>query len=226
MTHNYVDKSVQTTISGLTKHASPNPPALAGLEPTTPPEDMPAKDVQNRNSASNAPPSLLMRRKQQASFVRNFTLPSDFDEEGSHSPPPTEALLSPLPAANKLHAGHTPIMPRSLSPLRRFEEHSRESSPEIDEPLTGPLMLPALPGDGAEERIELKVLDAALENIAKAQSRDSTPSPSTEENEPRRSRAGSAADARRRSSTDAVEVVDGVILKKPRMNMGAPLGQA
>lgn len=224
MTHNYVDKSVQTIISGLTKHAAQTPPALAGLETTTPPEDMEAKDMQNRNN--NAAPSLLVRRKQRASFVTHITLPpSDFDEEGSHSPPPTQTVMSPLPAANKLHAGHTPIIPRSLSPLR-MQEHSRESSPDIDEPLSGPLTLPALPGDGAEERIELKVLDAELEKIANAQSRDDTPSPPTEANEPQRCRKASSTDTRRRQSTDDVEVVDGVILKKPRMNMGAPLGQA
>jgi hypothetical protein len=223
MTHHYVDKAVQTTISGLTKHPAQNPPALSGLATTTPPEDMPAKDIQDRNIA-NAVPSLLVRRKQRASLVRRITLPdSNFDEEGSHSPPPTEAVLSPLPAANTLHAGHTPIIPRSLSPLR-MQEHSRESSPGLDEPLTGPLTLPAQPGDGAGDRIELKVLDAELEKIAKAQNAHDPPSPHTE-NEPQQCRKGST-DARRRSSADDVEVFDGVILKKPRMNMGAPLGQA
>lgn len=136
--------------------------------------------------------------------------------------------MSPLPAANKLHAGHTPIFPRSLSPLH-VQEESGPPTPEQDEALEGPLTLPAQPGDGAEDRIELRVLDAELEKIAKEQGAVDEPiagvciSP-TSENGGQSNRKG-LIETRRRYSAEDAEVVDGVILKKPRMNLGAPLGQ-
>ena len=94
----------------------------------------------------------------------------------------------------------------------------------------GPLTLPAQPGDGTEDRIELKVLDEELERIAKEQGgADTEPETSSPgqhvEHGGQRSREASINDGLRRSSADSVEVVDGVILKKPKMNMGAPLGQ-
>jgi hypothetical protein len=109
-----------------------------------------------------------------------------------------------------------------LSPLR--DQHdSRELTPELDPPLTGALQLPPQPGDGTEDRIELKALDAELEKIAKAQ----------EEHDPPPTVAHSRRDSRKdssegpgRPSTDDVEELDGVLLKKPKMNLGAPLGQA
>ncbi|KAF2277047.1 uncharacterized protein EI97DRAFT_441810 [Westerdykella ornata] len=225
MTHNYVDQSVQTDIAGLTRHLPPNLPLLCHPS-TTPPEDMPNEKLHPSDAA--APSSLLLRRKNRpASLANRMPIPPNVcNDEVPLSPPPTETLLSPLPLANRLHAGHTPIIPALFSPLQNelLEEKSRERTPDMDEPLRGPLSLPLLPGDGADDRIELKVLDAELEKIAKAQQQDSTSNPVREDAQPHSQKR--STESRRRSSTDDIEVVDGVILKKPRMNFGAPLGQA
>jgi hypothetical protein len=234
----YVDKSAQTIVAGLTKHPSSVPGVLLDAT-STPPEDMPNKEPQepynpatsNMNNDDHTSPSLLLRRKNRPPLVARISLPeaSDVDSENPRSPPPTEAVMSPLPAANKLHAGHTPIFPRSLSPLRA-KESSGETTPQQDTALEGPLTLPAQPGDGAEDRIELKVLDAELEKIAKEQDIVEVPAAASSSihgvgDGGQRSRLIST-DGRRRSSVEDVEVVDGVLLKKPKMNMGAPLGQA
>lgn len=107
---------------------------------------------------------------------------------------------------------------------------SNPSTPDHDQALEGPLQLPAQPGDGNEDHIELKVLDAELEKLAKEQSisdqeDDHIPSQSVEYGG-QNSREGSSEALRRSSTDEIVEVVDGVILKKQKMNMGAPLGQA
>lgn len=129
--------------------------------------------------------------------------------------------MSPLPAANTLHAGHTPIIPGALSPL---PPSTGPASPD-DLGLTGPLTLPAQPGDGAEDTISLHVLDAELEKLRLAQERSNSEEPDDERHEddaaPLRS---PTAKGNRRSPAE--EVFDGVLLKRPRMNMGAPLGQA
>jgi hypothetical protein len=107
---------------------------------------------------------------------------------------------------------------------------SGASTPDQDQALDGPLQLPAQPGDGNEDHIELRVLDAELEKIAKEQGA------ADQEDEPfasqsmefggQTSREGSSETRRRSSADEIVEVVDGVRLKKQKMNMGAPLGQA
>ncbi|KAF2180718.1 hypothetical protein K469DRAFT_269465 [Zopfia rhizophila CBS 207.26] len=236
----YVDNSAQTIIAGLTKHLSPFPPVLTHTSTTTPPDDVPDKlltkfDTPPMISTTDTDgmttsPTLLPKRRKRPPLVTRISLPGlEVGSEGPRSPPPTDAILSPLPAANVLHAGHTPIVPRALSPLH-MQDESGESTPEMEEPLTGPLTLPAVLGDGAADRIELKVLDAELEKIAQEQGNshhDDNASVSTSQNVERGgggSRKGST-DVRRRSSADEVEVVDGVILKKPKMNLGAPLGQ-
>ncbi|KAF2270133.1 hypothetical protein CC78DRAFT_192705 [Lojkania enalia] len=243
----YVDKSVQTVITGLTKHPSPFAAVLVNGNTTTPPDDMPSKDffpAQSIPSISktdpaevDSSPSLLLRRKTRPPLVARISLPASEVEpegkaEGPRSPPPTEALMSPLPAANTLHAGHTPIFPRSLSPLQHKDDSGESTPEEREEALSGPLTLPAQPGDGAQDRIELRVLDAELEKIAKEQdavqlnrstSRLSQPGEQGGQN----SRKGSADSSQRSSQDNTLEMaVDGVILKKPPMNMGAPLGQA
>lgn len=237
----YVDKGAQTTIAGLTKHPSANPSVL--FDATTPPEDMPTKELQlpseamppvsmNGNDA-NATPSLLLRRKNRPPLVARLSLPHSEIDEGPRSPPPTEAVMSPLPLANKLHAGHTPIIPRARSPLLMNEDErsaSSASTPDEDQALDGPLQLPAQPGDGNEFHIELKVLDAELEKLAKEQSAtdqedEHIPSQSMEYGG-QNSREGSSEGRRRSSADEIIEVVDGVRLKKPKWNMGAPLGQA
>jgi hypothetical protein len=236
-------------------------------------------------------PTLLLRRKKRPSMVARISMPKSafenirFDVENPASPPPTEAVMSPLPAANRLHAGHTPIIPRARSPLPQDE--SDPPSPVADQPLSGPLFLPPQPGDGAEDAIPLTVLDAELERLRLEQEReeqaegaptqpepvpiqaptgDSEPSQlqlqpavdsidATQHNHPSQAvyneseiithsftsstntrrasdnsgetrRSSDNSGGTRRSSHDEVEVVDGVRLKKPRMNLGAPLGQA
>lgn len=198
---------------------------------------MPSKELELLTEATpcskmdvnaNVSPTLLLRRKNRPSLVARISLPPSEFAESPRSPPPTLAVMSPLPAANTLHAGHTPIFPRSLSPLQKRDDPSGQSTPEQDESLSGPLTLPPQPGDGTADRIELRVLDAELEKIAKEQDIASRQSPAS--SSPSLNAQISGLDSRkgssRRSSENEVEVVDGVILKKPKMNMGAPLGQA
>ncbi|KAF2477385.1 uncharacterized protein BDR25DRAFT_390040 [Lindgomyces ingoldianus] len=238
----YVDRSSQTTIAGLTKHPLAFPPVLSYTDATTPPDDMPSKQLQLATHGTpaitktaiadqNTSPSRLLRRKRRPPLVARISRQAlEVDAEGPRSPPPTETVLSPLPAANTLHAGHTPIFPRSLSPLHDQEDNSGPSTPEQEGVLTGPLTLPAQPGHGLDDRIELRVLDAELEKIAKEQGisplRNGPRSTHSQhaENGGQSSLKGSGEN-RRRPSADDAEVVDGVILKKPRMNLGAPLGQ-
>ncbi|KAF2657240.1 hypothetical protein K491DRAFT_691256 [Lophiostoma macrostomum CBS 122681] len=235
----YVDKSAQTTIAGLAKHPVPIPPILVD-QSTTPPEDTQDKNLSQppHNEATlpasmmetanpDASPSMLLRKKRPNLVARISLPPSGLDNtDAPPSPPPTQAVLSPLPANNRLHAGHTPIKPgRSLSPLPPGSDQSRESTPEPeqDASLEGPLMLPALPGDGSEDRIELKALDTVLERIASEQG---TYEQTVTESGPSQSADAGGHGSRQGSTDSQVEVVDGVRLKPPRMNMGAPLGQA
>ncbi|KAF1970843.1 hypothetical protein BU23DRAFT_556546 [Bimuria novae-zelandiae CBS 107.79] len=239
----YVDCGCQTEIAGLCEDAAPVPLALkkpqAPIETPTPPDDMaldktqfptqdaPVKPYQDDQLATNLRPSMLLKRKSRPPMIARISLPAlSIGNENPLSPPPTEAVMSPLPAANKLHAGHTPIIPRAMSPLPPSEG---PASPG-DEGLSGPLTLPPQPGDGTEETIPLHVLAQELEKLALQQERttlrsgDSEPEPDHEDDAAPLSRKASRGS--QRNPSDTVEVVDGVILKKPKMNMGAPLGQA
>ncbi|KAJ4363545.1 hypothetical protein N0V83_009841 [Neocucurbitaria cava] len=184
--------------------------------------------------------TLLERRQNRPGLVARISLPSTgIDDEVLASPPPTQALLSPVPAANKLHAGHTPLIPRSLSPVRGNDEQPAErepvaeeriATPEDDGGLKGPLMLPTNPVDGAADHIALDVLDDELEKIAKEQDRFSklrdAPEPTpvdTHEEEVPLSRKESSES---RVSSRDVAAVDGVRLKSPPLNFGLPIGQA
>ncbi|KAF2027562.1 hypothetical protein EK21DRAFT_71510, partial [Setomelanomma holmii] len=106
-------------------------------------------------------------------------------------PPTTRAELSPVPAANKLYAGHTPLLPpaAALSPTQETQESEDyfgqvaavaaaqqqaakdddARTPDADESLKGALTLPFNPVDGTDEYIELDQLDAVLSKIARQQ---------------------------------------------------------
>jgi hypothetical protein len=186
--------------------------------------------------------SLLERRPNRPNLPTRISLPKadGFDDEFLPSPPPTHALLSPIPEANKRHAGHTPLIPRALSPVQDDEQTAQEApveeqeqsiTPKHDQPLIGPLMLPTNPVDGASDHIALDVLDDVLEKIAKDQDRFSklkdAPEPAaastvTEDLEGLSLSRKASSDSRKSSTA---EVVDGVILKTPPLNFGAPIGQ-
>ncbi len=245
----YVDKSTQTLIEGLARNPAPRPPALgAPIDTPTPPDDMAVDKVQMPAGATHATPpttldnhsspALLLGRKSRPPLVARITMPyPDLDAEDPCSPPPTQALFSPLPAANRLHAGHTPIIPRALSPLP--PEDSGPPTPEQDVSLSGPLTLPPQPGDGAADTITLNVLDAELEKLRLEQEREeqrSTSPPNAHHMSPnlgkpaegnmQRGAHMSPVESQRPEADETEVVVDGVLLKKPKMNLGAPLGQA
>jgi len=119
-------------------------------------------------------------------------------------------LLSPLPKANTMHAGHTPLVPGSPSP--EHQSPTAETTPELY--LDGPLTLPLAPGDGSDDGISLRALGERLADIAKEQAEDTL-----------------EAEVVVKSETVEVEVdrkaveADGILLKKPPMNFGIPLGQ-
>ncbi|KAF2448691.1 hypothetical protein P171DRAFT_428727 [Karstenula rhodostoma CBS 690.94] len=226
-----------TTANNIT--GTPTPPDDMALDKTRlPAHDAPVtsspapsshapQTEQHNYTTSTMQPSMLLKRKTRPALVARISLPgTDILDEDPRSPPPTEALMSPLPAANRLHAGHTPIIPRALSPL---PPSSGTSSPGGDDPLSGPLTLPPQPGDGAEDTIPLHVLDAELEKLRLAQERSASErSDSVEPDDAHEDDAAppAARTAKENRRTPTEDVVDGVILKKPRMNMGAPLGQA
>jgi hypothetical protein len=236
----YVNAGTQTIIAGLANNPSALPTILTHhSDATTPPDDMPSKaDLQlpanpfDMEPSRNVSPTLLRRRKNRPLLITRISLPTnDYKHEAPLSPPPTQALMSPLPAANTMHAGHTPIFPRSRSSLQRRDspDSSGQSTPRHDEGLSGPLSLPALPGDGSSDRIELAVLDAELERVAHERERESRSQSETSSPVLNGDISGAkmlTTASTRRSSENEVEVVDGVILKKPKWNMGAPLGQA
>jgi hypothetical protein len=185
------------------------------------------------NSASFQ--SLLQRRHKRPDMPTRISLPqSDLDDHVLPSPPQTHALLSPLPEANKRFAGHTPLIPRSPSPAQDEPpaEEEEVGTPLEDQPLIGPLMLPTNPVDGASDHIALDVLDDVLEKVAKDQDRFSklkqAPEPAAppaaadnvQDDLPLSRKA--SADSR---SSCATELVDGVRLKSPPLNFGAPIGQ-
>ncbi|KAL6704202.1 hypothetical protein ACN47E_008459 [Coniothyrium glycines] len=256
---NYVNASTQTLWAGLTRGDIVRPEFLLTVpDTTTPPDEMltgkrQAPDMLDQLSAAMSHPpasmatSLLERRQNRPNFNSRISLPAaDVDKEIMPSPPPTRALLSPLPAANKLHAGHTPLLPGSLSPvmgdLQADEqvpplEDDGSTTPQQDTALHGPLILPPNPVDGAADHIALDVLDSVLNQVAREQERfsrlkdapeasASQPIPPVHVSSPPHdglslSRQGSA-DSRRSEN----QTVDGVILKSPPLNFGAPLGQA
>ncbi|OAL48334.1 hypothetical protein IQ07DRAFT_570909 [Pyrenochaeta sp. DS3sAY3a] len=258
----YVDAECQTIWAGLTKRASVRPEMLlTAPDTTTPPDEMVTEKPQflaqipsivqpPPDDAPAKPQTLLERRKNRPGLVARISLPETtlvddgIDDEVLPSPPPTQAAISPLPEANKRHAGHTPLFPRSRSrspsPVQGQAENTSEvqpaapeedrvQTPSHDEALTGPLVLPTNPVDGTADHIALDALDIELEKVARDQERFSrlkdAPEPAIEEvteQELPLSRKGSAESRR---SADDVDFIDGVQLKSPPLNFGAPLGQ-
>jgi hypothetical protein len=251
----YADAETQTVWAGLTRMDVRPDILFTAPDTTTPPAEMITDKLQgldnvitgaqlgtlDPNSASFQ--SLLERRHKRPAMPTRISLPtSDLDDEVFPSPPPTHALLSPLPEANKRFAGHTPLIPRALSPVQDEEPAVEEppaqeeqvlfATPPEDQPLIGPLMLPTNPVDGASDHIALDVLDDVLEKVAKDQDRFSklkdAPEPptalATTDNAAQGLPLSRKGSAESRNSC-AVEVVDGVRLKSPPLNFGIPIGQ-
>lgn len=258
-TTRYVDESTQTIIQGLA-HDPTSVPSELSPHPSQDPQGKgkgkgKAKDMTTTDhpSTDNGGHTQNLPRKKRPPFNARISLPTpDVDAEGPRSPPPTFAAMSPLPAANRLHAGHTPIIPRSRSPLQEPEQpqeqeqeqeqdENRQPSPDVDKALSGHLTLPADPHDldGSDDRIMVSVLDARLETVARnrqLEPEESSVDQDTEQNTENggdnsenggNSNRQDVPETGRRSSADEVDDIDGVILKKNTpMNMGAPLGQA
>jgi hypothetical protein len=256
---NYVDASTQTKWAGLMQRESVRPDILLSppRDTTTPPDDMltdklqfvygvPACPEPGPVYSNAAPPlSLVYRRMNKAGLVPRIEMPpaEDLDDEVLSSPPPTHALLSPLPEANKRHAGHTPLIAHSpasekervLAKEVATGEQAADgaASPDLDRALIGALTLPSNPVDGTEDTIELSALDSVLSHIAKQQA--ALRSDFDEENKakspPEKGSSGSTDDglplSRKVSAgsrRSAAEEYDGVLLKSPPSNFGAPLG--
>lgn len=270
----YAHAGTQTEWAGLTKmDLRPNILFTAPNTTTPPAEMVPDKQHhqhQQHNMDSIALPAhpgplglphsasfsrLLQRRPNRPQLPTRISLPnSELDDEVFPSPPPTHAVLSPLPEANKRHAGHTPLIPRALSPVHDEEPAFAEeplpvlrgtgeiTPPADDESLIGPLTLPTNPVDGSSDHIALDVLDDVLEQVAKDQDRFSklkdapeptaapvpvpvpAPAPAAIQN------PDQGLTLSRNTSTDSqrsssTEVVDGVRLKTPPLNFGVPIGQ-
>lgn len=201
---NYVDAETQTVLSGLTRGDFVRPEFLfSAPETSTPPDEILTEKGQPASLSTgdsaqqlSDPPqqqssqlplqpkepstsSLLERRQNRPKLPARISLP--LDDEVPRSPPPTQAVLSPLPVANRLHAGHTPLLPLSpvLDELEVMaqaapveEEEDQTATPQQDEALHGPLILPTNPVDGAaENNITLDELDDALSRLAAEQER-------------------------------------------------------
>ncbi|KAF2197456.1 hypothetical protein GQ43DRAFT_403042 [Delitschia confertaspora ATCC 74209] len=234
----YIDAASQTVLRGLVHHPSSAPAILLPTNTATPPEEY----MESKHTEYSGVPKIvetqpnclsmsrtMSKRKNRPDLVARISLPAS-DMEDPRSPPPTQAVLSPLPPMNKLHAGHTPLMPIAMSPVQDII-HTGQSTPTPvqEEFLSGPLTLPLEPGDGAADTIKLKVLTAELEKIAREQEfgcediETKANGGANVEGSLIRSRKGSA-ESSDITSPGTIEV-DGVILKKPVMNFGAPLGQ-
>ncbi|KAF1847483.1 uncharacterized protein K460DRAFT_332513 [Cucurbitaria berberidis CBS 394.84] len=243
---NYVDASTQTIWAGLAKRELVRPDILfTAPDTTTPPDEMITDKAQTLDripsiTDASVASTLLERRTNRPGLVARISLPSsELDDEILPSPPPTQANLSPVPAANKLHAGHTPLIPRALSPVLGDSEllvevqpfvEERVATPEHDQGLKGPLVLPTNPVDGADDHIALDALDDELAKIAKEQKRFSklrdAPEPTPAETTADTLPLSRKVSADSRQSSEDVVVVDGVRLKNPPLNFGMPLGQA
>lgn len=209
---NYVDAETQTELAGLTKGDFVRPEFLfTAPDTTTPPDEMltakqqfpqlphhpvqaPPQSQSHHSSLPSQPSqplsqlgvssgaSLLERRQNRPGLPSHISL--SLDDEAPPSPPPTQAALSPLPVANKLHAGHTPLLPLSpvLDELKEIEraapveeEENQSATPQHDIALQGPLTLPTNPVDGAEDHnITLDALDNVLNQVAAEQERFTT----------------------------------------------------
>lgn len=243
----YADASTQTVWAGLTKGDLVRPEFLLTVpDTTTPPDDMLTHKSQSVVASTHVRrlqprgPTLLERRGNNPDLARGLPMPGastfQLGDELVASPPPTHALLSPLPAANKLYAGHTPLIPGSPSPadddelqvagelvVEADDDINDESpTPQQDPGLSGALSLPTLPTnpvDGTEEFIVLNDLDRALEEVARDQERfgklkdapDPAPAPA-----PAPAPVPASASPRKSGSTSSSEQVteDGLSLSR------------
>ncbi|EUC42001.1 hypothetical protein COCMIDRAFT_104644 [Bipolaris oryzae ATCC 44560] len=262
----YIHAETQTVWAGLTKMDIRPDLLFTAPDTTTPPaelipdkqHDMAAITASTRLGSLDAHATsfggLLQKRQKRPELPTRISLPnSELDDEVLPSPPPTHAILSPLPEANRLHAGHTPLIPRALSPVHSDKGPAapEEEAPATeyyepepsnladDQPLIGPLMLPTNPVEGASDHIALDVLDDVLEKVAKDQDRFSrlkdAPEPEVVQPDPPTAPAADAdpglslsrntSSDSRKSSNNNTEVVDGVRLKTPPLNFGVPIGQ-
>jgi hypothetical protein len=265
----YVHASTQTRWAGLMQKDTVRPDALFLSPPKdtpTPPDDMLTQKPQfmyggavptikppspQEHILPSTPPTstLLERRRNLLGLNARIELPRvphELNDDVPFSPPTTHALLSPLPEANRRHAGHTPLIPRSLSPepeklaaaLATVADDNMTPDLDEDEGLKGALTLPSNPMDGTQDpnHIGLEALNEVLGKISKQQRTlrgefDDDDEPDVKA-APRidsidaaledlsLSRKGSA-DSRRSN----MEEVDGVLLKQPPTNFGAPFGQ-
>ncbi|USP77627.1 hypothetical protein yc1106_04901 [Curvularia clavata] len=262
----YTHAATQTVWAGITKMDLRPDILFTAPNTTTPPAELASEKHKDMDGIaataqlgsldpySQSFGGLLQKRPKRPSLPTRISLPnSELDDEVLPSPPPTHAILSPLPEANKLHAGHTPLIPRALSPVHDEEPAVPQTPPAIDsekerhipledQPLIGPLMLPTNPDEGASDHIALDVLDDVLEKVAKDQDRfsklkdapepsaPSEPAPPPEPTPPPVENTDVGLPLSRNSSGDSrksahTEVVDGVKLKTPPLNFGVPIGQ-
>ena len=158
---------------------------------------------------------LIKRYDERISYLRKVAAARDATTRQSASmaaervtdSPPPPAALSPFLPMQTLYAGHTPPVPYSPSP----EVWVGEDSPE--EFLSGPLTLPADPGVESDDTFSVSVLASKLEDLA----RELKGSPE----EPKENKVQTVEEVWRGEGFDDV---DGVLLKKQRMNFGRPLG--
>ena len=251
-TSNYANAGTQTDLTGPVQPiVRPDIRFSAPKNTSTPPEDAVSEKSRFASSVpftmhppQNLSPTLLARRQNRPTHIA--MPPAEFNEQSPFSPPPTHALLSPLPKANRRDAGHTPLIPRSLSPASETHEedlvkegpaerpsapdNDTVATPDEDQGLSGALTLPANPVDGAEEHFGLDELDHVLSKIAKQQAtlrgdvddEVKKPSPLAE---PLSSDDGMPLSRKASADSRKSEVVDGVTLKTPPSNFGAPMGQ-
>ncbi|OCL05197.1 hypothetical protein AOQ84DRAFT_101564 [Glonium stellatum] len=123
-----------------------------------------------------------------------------------YSPPPA-AALSPFLPMQTLYAGHTPPVPWSPD----VSDWVDDESPE--EYLSGPLTLPANPTVEDDDTFSVNVLASKLEDLAK-EMKASLKEPKEKDTQL----------VKKIRSGEGYDVVDGVLLKKQRMNFGRPLG--
>ncbi|KAF2819332.1 hypothetical protein CC86DRAFT_144721 [Ophiobolus disseminans] len=273
---NYVDRETQTKWARLMQCESVRPDALLSPphDTPTPPDDMltekpqfvyggaipriASPELRTSDQPSGAS-SLVDRRRNPVGLnphidlfspprPRNDELGDDGapDAENPPSPPPTNALLSPLPEANRRHAGHTPLIPRSPSIERDtgrqlFQQQASDdgsTTPDGDKGLRGALQLPTNPTDGAQDHfIGLEDLDHRLGRIAKQQKilrgefeDEPTPKPDPKPRMDSVEMDGEGFPLSRKGSADsrrptAPGEIDGITLKTPPSNFGAPFGQ-
>jgi hypothetical protein len=251
-TSNYATAGTQTDLTGPVQPiVRPDIRFSAPKDTSTPPEEAVSEKSRFASSVpftmhppQNLSSTLLAKRHNRPTHIA--MPPAEFNEQAPFSPPPTHALLSPLPKANRRDAGHTPLIPRSLSPASETQEEElvKEqpaeqlaapeddgvATPDEDQGLSGALTLPANPVDGAEEHFGLDELDHVLSKIAKQQATlrgefdDEVKKPQTVA-EPQSYDDGMPLSRKASADSRKSEFVDGVTLKTPPSNFGAPMGQ-